>query len=135
MKKIIVVIFLFMSLFVTLSARQEGKKQWVGYLVDKMCAKGMVMDDIKKSDTKAAKHTRECALEEACSAEGYGLVKGGKFYKFNEAGDVQAKKFLQATKREDNIKVKIIGAWDGNILSIDSIKEIQSHRMKRIKKK
>jgi len=58
----------------------------VGYLVDHNCGKRMVMNDVKKSDVKAARHTKDCALEETCKASGYGIVTGGKFYEFDDAG-------------------------------------------------
>ena len=95
----------------------------------------MIMADIKKSNDKAARHTKGCALEEACSAEGYGLVTGGKFYKFDAAGDIKAKQYLKATKKEDNIKVEVIGTMNDEQLVVESIKDFELVPMKHPKKK
>jgi hypothetical protein len=103
--------------------QKKGVQVIVGYLVDYMCGKHMVMNNVKKSDAKAAKHTIECALDEVCAAKGYGLVTGGKFYKFDASGDKKAAIYLNATKREDNIRVEVLGVMDGDKMSIRSIKD------------
>jgi hypothetical protein len=113
----------------------QKSRMMIGYLVDQMCGKRMVMDDIKKSNAKAKRHTKECALDEGCSANGYGLVTGGKFYKFDAAGDVQAKEFLKNSSKEDNIKVEVIGTFDGETLNVQSIKDFRLPAMKPGKKK
>ena len=95
----------------------------------------MIMADIKKSNDKAARHTKGCALEEACSAEGYGLVTEGKFYKFDAAGDIKAKQYLKATKKEDNIKVEVTGTMNDEQLVVESIKDFELVPMKHPKKK
>ena len=104
----------------------KHSRSMVGFLVDQNCGKGMVMDDVKKSDAKAARHTKECALDEACSAAGYGLVTGGKFYKFDTLGNRKAKEYLTATTKENNIKVEVIATMNGGELVVDSIKDIKS---------
>jgi hypothetical protein len=106
-----------------------------GYLVDKMCGEKMIMTDVKKSDAKAARHTKDCALDEACSAEGYGLVTGGKFYKFDVSGDIKAKEYLKATLKENNIKVEVIGTMNGEKLIVTAINEFKSTSEKHPKKK
>jgi len=98
--------------------------EMIGYLVDQMCGKRMVMDDVKKSDAKAAKHTKECALDETCKANGYGIVTGGKFYKFDDDGNRKAVDYLSSTKKEDNIKVEVAGMMDGDHLTVESIKDL-----------
>jgi len=95
----------------------------VGYLVDYMCGKNMAMSDVKKSDAKAARHTRECALDEACASNGYGLVTGGKFYKFDTTGNVKANQFLRTTKKENNILVQVAGKINKEIFFVTSIKD------------
>jgi hypothetical protein len=134
MKKLLAVI-LITIFFTALVAAQEKMKtkekqtkshSTVGYLVDKMCGEKMVMVDIKKSDAIAARHTKDCALDEACSAEGYGLVTGGKFYKFVASGDIKAKEYLKATKKEDNIKVEVIGSMNDEKLAVESINDFKS---------
>jgi hypothetical protein len=107
----------------------------IGYLVDQMCGKRMVMDDVKKSDAKAAKHTKDCALDETCKANGYGIVTGGKFYKFDDDGNKKAVDYLSATKKEDNIKVEVAGMMDGDHMNVESIKDLPSKGKKGETKK
>jgi hypothetical protein len=106
-----------------------------GYLVDKMCGERMVMIDVKKSDAKAARHTKDCALDETCSAEGYGLVTGGKFYKFDDSGDTKAKEYLKTTKKENNIKIEVTGTMNDEKLAVESINDFKSTPEKHSKKK
>jgi hypothetical protein len=134
--------FLLLLSVLTIAQEKKGSKEvhkdppsMTGYLVDQMCGKRMVMDDIKKSDAKAARHTKDCALDEHCSANGYGLVTGGKFFKFDAAGDIQAKEFLKAIVKEDHLKVKVLGTLDGDKLNVQSIKDFPSPTVKRGKKK
>ena len=117
------------------TTRKSNKptSSFIGYLVDQTCGKRMVMDDVKKSDAKGSRHTRECGLDESCSAHGYGLVTGGKFFKFDAFGDSEAKKYLLKTSKEDNIKVEVRGTLDDNILSVLSIKDVSSPPSKRSK--
>jgi len=105
---------------------QTKSHSTVGYLVDQMCGKKMVMVDVKRSDAKAARHTKDCALEEACSAEGYGLVTGGKFYKFDTSGDIKAKQYLSAITKENNIKVEVRGTMNNEKLVVESINDFDS---------
>jgi hypothetical protein len=135
MKKILA-IFLssILALALTSSQKIENKKNsamfrvMAGYLVDQMCGKRMVMDDSKKSDAKASRHTKECALDENCKANGYGLVSGGRFYKFDTAGDKKAEEFLRSTKKETDIKVSVAGVWEGENINVESIKDFKSAR-------
>jgi hypothetical protein len=141
MKKLLAVIFITI-LSIALIVAQEKKKvqqtkshSMTGYLVDQMCGKRMVMVDVKKSDAKAARHTKDCALEEACSAEGYGLVTGGKFYKFDDSGDIKAREYLNATIKENNIKVEVIGTMNDEKLVIGTIRDFKSTPEEPKKKK
>jgi len=139
--KHIFIVALALTLSSSLLTAQKMKKEpgqkphtMVGYLVDQMCGKGMVMDDIKKSDAKAAKHTKECALNEACAAKGYGLVSGGRFYKFDKRGNAKAAEYLHATKKEDHIKVEVIGMMKGSTIAVESIKDLRVPKKKPVKK-
>jgi hypothetical protein len=114
--------------------RQTKSYSMAGYLVDKMCGEKMVMIDVKKSDAKAARHTKDCALEEACSAEGYGLVTGGKFYKFDVSGDLKAKEYLKTITKENNIKVEVTGTMNDEKLVVESINDFKSTSKKHEKK-
>jgi hypothetical protein len=102
----------------------------VGYLVDHNCGKRMIMDDIKKSDAKGAKHTKDCALDEACKVNGYGIVTSGRFVGFDEAGNKKAFDYLSAIKKEDNIKVEVAGTMEGDHMNVESIKDYTSRGKK-----
>ena len=129
---IIVLVTIFTSVFISAQDKTDKKelhrmsRSMAGYLVDKNCGKRMVMDDVKKSDAKAAKHTKDCALDETCKANGYGIVTGGKFYGFDDAGNRKAFDYLSATKKEDNVKVEVAGIMDGDIMKVESIKDFKS---------
>jgi hypothetical protein len=134
MKKLLAIILVTVFTSVFISA-QDKMDMWglhnkshsiVGYLVDQSCAKKMVMDDVKKSDARAAKHTKDCALEETCKASDFGIVTGGKFYRFNDAGNKKAADYLSATKKENNLKVAVAGTMDGDKMNVESIKDFKS---------
>jgi hypothetical protein len=108
----------------------SASRSLVGYLVDQNCGKRMVMDDVKKSDAKAAKHTKECGLDETCRASGFGIVTGGKFFRFDAGGNKKAVDYLNAIKKEDNIKVAVVGTIDGENMNVESIKELKSAEKK-----
>src|SRR5450759_3434740 len=142
MKKLLAVILITIFSIALIVAQEKMKMEekqtkshsMAGYLVDKMCGEKMVMVNVKKSDAKAARHTKDCALEEACSAEGYGLVAGGKFYKFDISGDIKAKEYLKATQKENNIKVEVTGTMNDEKLIVESIKDFESTSEKHKKK-
>lgn len=92
-----------------------------GYIVDQMCAKGMLKKDNPMQ--KAASHTKECALEESCAASGYGLFSDGKWYVFDDAGAKQAKGMIEKDKREKGLSYEVTGVLDGGTLTVASIKE------------
>jgi len=70
-----------------------------------------------------AGHTAKCAV--SCSKGGYGLVlSDGKFVKFNETGNAKALAALKATAKEKDLKAKVSGNLDGDVINVESI-EIQ----------
>ena len=82
---------------------------WNGTLVDVMC---------KNKDL--ASHTTKCAI--GCSKSGYGLVLAdGKFVKFDESGNAKALAALKATGKEKDLKAKITGTLDGDIVQVESV--------------
>jgi hypothetical protein len=67
-----------------------------------------------------ASHTRECAL--TCSKSGYALVTAdGKFLKFDEAGNARALAQLKKLTKEKDLKAKVSGTLDGDILKVEAI--------------
>lgn len=94
-----------------------------GYVVDQMCAKSMA----KKSDpmTRAAKHTKECALEEACAASGFGVFYGdGKWVKFDAEGDKLALEMFEKSTKANEFKAEVSGEMKGDRFVVASLKEV-----------
>ena len=80
-----------------------------GTLVDVMC-----------KDKDIAGHTKKCAL--GCAKGGFGLVTSdGKFVKFDEAGNTKALAALKATEKEKDLKAKVEGTMDGEVLQVTSL--------------
>ncbi len=85
---------------------------WTGTVVDVMC-KGRDL----------ASHTRQCALD--CAKGGYALVTAdGKFMKFDEGGNAKALAAVKATSKEKDLKAKVTGSMDGDVIRVKAI-EIQ----------
>ncbi len=107
-----------------------------GYVVDQMCAKNMA----KKSNPMemAAKHTKECALEEACAASGFGLFyDNGKWVKFDEKGDKLAKTMIENSKKEKDIMADVTGEMKEDMFIVASLVEskMTTDEMKKPAKK
>jgi hypothetical protein len=85
---------------------------WSGTVVDVMC---------KGKDL--AGHTRQCAV--GCAKGGFGLVlSDGKFLKFDETGNSKALAALKASSKEKDLKTKITGTLEGDVIKVESV-EIQ----------
>ena len=82
---------------------------WSGTLVDVMC---------KGKDL--AGHTRQCAV--GCAKGGFGLVlSDGKFLKLDETGNSRALAALKASSKEKDLKTKVTGTMDGDVIKVESI--------------
>ena len=100
---------LLLSAAVSLFSIGAFAETWSGTLVDVMC---------KGKDL--AGHTTKCAV--SCAKSGYGLVlSDGKFVKFDEAGNAKALAALKATDKEKDLKAKVEGTLDGDIVQVSSI--------------
>ena len=97
-----------------------------GYLVDAMCAKNMAGKETTMK--KAMAHSRKCALEESCAETGYGVFSDGKWFKFDDAGDKQAKALLEKTTTEKGIEIEVSGKMSGEKLAVAALKE---HKMEK----
>ncbi len=91
-----------------------------GYVVDQSCGKGMAKKDNPMQ--KASTHSRDCALEDACSTAGYGLFSDGKWYVFDKAGSEKVKAALEGDKREKGLAYEVSGSLAGNMLTVSSVK-------------
>jgi hypothetical protein len=93
-----------------------------GYVVDQMCAKGMA----KKGNAmaKAAKHTKECALEEACASSGFGLFyDDGTWVKFDEKGDKLALAMFEKSKKGNDFMADVVGEVKDGKMTVASLTE------------
>lgn len=98
-----------MSAALALLSVSAFAETWSGTIVDTMC---------KGQDV--ANHTRQCALN--CAKSGFGLVTGdGKFVKFDEAGNAKALAALKASKKEKDLRAKVTGTLDDNVIQVASI--------------
>jgi hypothetical protein len=80
-----------------------------GTLVDVMC---------KGKDLSS--HTTKCAV--GCAKSGYGLVlSDGKFLKFDEGGNAKALAALKSTDKEKDLKAKVSGSLDGDVVKVSLI--------------
>jgi hypothetical protein len=116
MKKLAV--FLLVSVICSMAlvlALGEGK---VGFLADAKCLSKMDGDE-----AKAAQHKVSCAL--GCKDGGFGMIAEGKFYKFDEAGNEKALAVLEATDKENALRVRVKGHFQGDLVHVSSIEEVE----------
>src|SRR3954447_8692665 len=80
---------------------------------------GTVVDVMCRGKDLAG-HTRECAV--TCAKSGYGMVTAeGKFLKFDEAGNARTLAALKKTAKEKDLKAKVTGTLDGDVLKVQGI--------------
>jgi hypothetical protein len=93
-----------------------------GYIVDAMCGNAIA----KKSDPmkKASRHTRVCALAEACAAEGYGIFTDGKWILFDEAGNALANAALKKDERKQQLYFRVQGKHKGDRFAVTAIESV-----------
>ena len=76
--------------------------------------------DIMCRGKDLSSHTRECAL--TCAKSGYALVTAdGKFLKFDESGNARTLAALKKSTRDKDLKAKVTGTLDGDVLKVQSI--------------
>lgn len=84
-------------------------ESWTGTIVDTNC---------KTKDL--ASHTKQCVM--GCAKSGLGIVlSDGKFVKFDEAGNAKALEVLKASAKEKDLKAKVSGKLEGEVLKVASI--------------
>ena len=92
-----------------------------GILIDVACS----ANAIKGGQALVTAHTRECALKEPCLKSGYGVyTQDGKFLVLDAAGNQMAQTALEASKKKDNLTVKINGKQTGELIEVKSLKII-----------
>jgi hypothetical protein len=76
--------------------------------------------DIMCRGKDLAGHTRECAV--TCARSGYGMVTPeGKFLKFDEPGNARTLAALKKAVKEKDLKAKVTGTLDGDVLKVQAI--------------
>ncbi len=71
----------------------------------------------------AAMHKRDCALMPDCVRSGYGVVTtDNKFIVLDAAGNQKAEKAVQASKKTDNLRVKLTGEESGETFQVKTLK-------------
>jgi hypothetical protein len=102
--------------------------KYEGYLADALCAgRGTALDgaDMVRHPEK---HSVDCLKEPPCVASGYGVLTKGKddkytFHKFDKICDELAKQLIAKTKKNDNMRVEVMGQIKGAAISVASIVE------------
>lgn len=90
-----------------------------GILIDKMCS----MKAEKEGQSAAQMHTRDCALMPDCQKSGYGVFTAeGKFLALDETGNAKAVQALKASKKKDNLRVKVTGELQGGTIKVSALK-------------
>lgn len=101
-------------IFGALLAHGEEK---TGILVDAKCG-----TEIAEDADKVAAHPNSCSLTSRES--GYGIVSEGKFFKFDDYGNTQALLLLKVTERTSNLKVRVGGHFEGDLIKVGEIETI-----------
>ena len=115
MKKLAVFFLVSVLCSMVLLAHGEAK---TGILADGHCGPGVAGDA-----AKAAGHKVTCAL--SCKDNGFGLIADGKFYPFDEAGNQQALALLEATEKGSDLKVKVEGHFEEDLIKVSSIETVE----------
>ena len=96
-------------LLLALLASLAAAESFSGTVVDVMCR-----------GKDLAGHTRECAV--TCAKSGFGLVTGdGRFLKFDEAGNARTLTTLKKLTRDKDLKAKVSGTLNGDLLKVETI--------------
>jgi hypothetical protein len=69
-------------------------------------------------------HEKSCLLEPSCRRSGYGVFTNetSKFLLFDPAGSRKALALIEASKKDDNMRVEVTGQIDGDKIKVASLK-------------
>jgi len=110
-----VVLAVFAAVFSVCASAEDVK----GILVDVACSAKI----IKEGQAAAKAHTRECALKEQCVKSGYGVYTAeGKYIVLDATGNEMAVAALKASKKTDNLMVKVSGKLTGELIEVKKLK-------------
>jgi L-fucose isomerase-like protein len=68
-------------------------------------------------------HPVSCALENEES--GYGIIVDGKFLRFDDHGNRQARLLLKATQKGSNLKVRVGGHFEGELIKVSEMETVE----------
>ncbi|MBI3262548.1 MAG: hypothetical protein HYZ58_05290, partial [Acidobacteria bacterium] len=96
----------------------EDKPQTLkGHLIDVSC--GTEKDSSSKT---AAKHDKPCLEMDDCVKSGYGVMTAdNKFYKFDAAGNQNARKLIKATDKGADWRVTVVGTVAADTITVQSL--------------
>src|SRR5262245_35150161 len=106
-----------LAMMLSIGTAQGKKATLTGHLVDQMCGGEL------KDASKAADHSKECALMDHCLASGCGICADGKYVKFDAEGSKKAKALVEKTKKEKDIAIVAEGTLNGDTLTVATLKE------------
>jgi hypothetical protein len=102
------------------SAVATSAADFEGVLMDQMCSAKALQEGGQRA---AAMHKRSCALMPDCVKSGYGVVTAdGKFLALDENGSKRAQSALKASKKTDDIRVRVTGEQSGDTMQVKSLK-------------
>jgi hypothetical protein len=105
------------SAFFCLPALGHGESK-TGILVDARCG-----SNLAKDASEAAAHPVSCAIDSAES--GYGIIADGRFLRFDDHGNRQATLLLKATPKESNLKVRVGGHFEGDLIKVSELETVE----------
>jgi hypothetical protein len=112
MKKIGLILFL--AVAISAFAVDTAVK---GYLVDLSCA----AEEGQRADF-GIKHSKACLQMDECAKSGYGvLTDDKKVIRFDKGGNDQAKKFIAALARKNDVKITVTGNLSGDQITVNKI--------------
>ena len=89
-----------------------------GFLIDKACSAKAVKDGY----AKAGAHSKDCLQMDGCADSGMGvLTADNKYILFDKDGAKKATAALAASKKNENVKIKVSGDVKGNTMTVKSI--------------
>jgi hypothetical protein len=113
MRKLVFILFAALAMISALAADTTVN----GYLVDIACG----TEEGSRPDF-GIKHTTACLKMPECVQSGYGVLTADKkVFKFDAAGNQQAKKFIADLKKSNDIKVSVTGAMKGDSMTVSKI--------------
>lgn len=99
-------------------SKPQGKGETItGYLIDVACGTE------KGADAKtAAKHDTSCLVMDDCAKSGYGIMTAdSRYYRFDAAGNGQARKLIASTKKEADWRITVVGTIEKDTIKVQAI--------------